>query len=198
MHDRPQANDRDVAAEWVDGELVLYDPGTKTAHCLSADAAAVWERSDGSSSLSEIATAAGVELSAVERAVDELQACGLLNEPPMLARGISRRDAAKKMAKVGGAALLAPLVYSVAVPAAQAAGSTGIANGDPAPGCTAGDNAKAPDTECASGECYHRTSTKICVPTGCVVSGGTCLLGLLGTCCDPGQTCSGIAVITCA
>lgn len=194
MHDRPQVNDRDVAAEWVDGELVLYDPGTKTAHCLSADAAAVWERSDGRTSLSEIATASGVELSAVERAVDELQACGLLTDPPTSDHGISRREAAKKFAAVGGVAFLAPLVYSVAVPAAAAAGSG--ANGAPAPHCTAGSNTTGADTtDCASGTCYHEPGAggKICVASGCTVNGTDLIGSCTGVvCCDPGATCAGI------
>jgi hypothetical protein len=121
MQDQPRAKNHEVATEWVDGELVVYDPETKTAHCLSADAAAVWERCDGQTPLQNLADACAVDLTVAERAVEELRDRGLLEDAPPLGRGYSRREAATRFAKVGGAALLAPLVYSVAIPSAAVA-----------------------------------------------------------------------------
>jgi hypothetical protein len=188
---RPQATNRDVATESVDGELVVYDPGTQMAHCLSADAAAVWECCDGHTSLADIAVASSVELSAVERAVDELRGCGLLDDAPILGRGYSRREAATKFARVGGAALLAPLVYSVAIPAVAAAASG--ANGSPAPNCSqSGSNKKGTDTtDCTSGTCYHEPtgSARICVAANCVVD-GSIGCSVTAPCCNPATTCS--------
>jgi len=173
-------------AEPIDDELVVYDRLSQMGHCLSATAAAVWERCDGSLSPAEIAVALSLELTVVERAVDQLRACGLLDDGPAVEGGFSRREAAVKFGKVGGAALMAPLIYSVAIPQAAAAQSACITNGNPETlSCSAAVGAKAADARCCSGTCYQTGShSKICVAStcalpglGCIVVGNTCCSG---------------------
>jgi len=137
MHDRPRARTEGIVSERIDGELVVYDAATQTAHCLSAEAASVWEHCDGDLSIVEIAGRLELPSQSVERALAALGECGLLDEGPAALgdsaasqRGYSRREAAFRLAKVGGAAFAGPLVYSVAVGTAQAAFS-----GTPFPAC---------------------------------------------------------------
>ena len=124
INDRPKARTDDVIAERVDDELVIYDQQTQTGHCLSAEAARVWERCDGIDSQAEIARELGLDPAVVERAVAELAQASLLAAETVAEREYSRRDAAKKLAKVGAVALAAPMVYSVAIGPATAAAST--------------------------------------------------------------------------
>lgn len=120
IHDarRPKTRARDVFVEAVDSDLVVYDAVSKHAHCLGPDAASVWASCNGRRSESEIARRLGLAPATVVQAVDEFAAAGLLVDDRSR---MSRRDAAKRFATVGGAAMTAPLVYSVAVPPAYAA-----------------------------------------------------------------------------
>jgi hypothetical protein len=137
MHDRPRARTEGVVSERIDGELVVYDAATQTAHCLSPEAASVWDRCGGDLSILEIADRLELPSESVEHALAALRECGLLDEGPVAVddgaasgRAYSRREAAFRLAKVGGAAFAGPLVYSVAVGTAQAAFS-----GTPFPAC---------------------------------------------------------------
>lgn len=51
----------DIAERYVDGEIVLYDPQRQTVHVLNATAAFVWERCDGTRTVTDLAA----ELAAV-------------------------------------------------------------------------------------------------------------------------------------
>ncbi len=160
MLDRPKARAEGVVSEEVAGEVVIYDGRTQMAHCLSAEAAAVWERCDGRLSLSELAQQLALAPDVVERAVEALHDCGLLDEDPAPSRGYSRREAAVKLAKAGGAAFAAPLIYSAAVGSAASAASTHVPNGCKVAGCTASCNtpgSTAVNSRCASGFCYCST-----------------------------------------
>jgi hypothetical protein len=121
MLDRPQARTEGIIDERVDDDLVLYDRDSQTAHSLSAGAARVWEFCDGDRSMTEIAQQLQLEPALVDQALAELSERGLLVELPESL--ISRRQAAKRLAKVGGAAFVAPLIYSVAIGPAMAAAS---------------------------------------------------------------------------
>jgi len=126
MSDRPRARTEDVITEWVDDELVVYDQRSQTAHCLSRDAASVWELCDGHLSEAEIAKRLGLAPEAVQRAADALSESGLLDEGPIKVdhtRAYSRREATAKLAKAGGAAFAAPLIYSAVIRPATAAAS---------------------------------------------------------------------------
>ena len=186
MQNRPKARTEGVFAERVADELVVYDQQRQMGHCLSATAASVWERCDGSLLPAEIGVALSLEPAVVERAVDELRGCGLLDEGPVVEGGYSRREAAVKFAKVGGAAFMAPLIYSVVIPHAAAAASACITNGNAETvSCGAGVGAKATDARCCSGTCYQTgTHNKICVASNCTLPGLGCLV--FGNCCSGG------------
>ena len=117
-HTRPVARSEGVLAEQVDGDLVIYDEATNTAHCLSPDAASVWSHCDGTASAEDLASSLELSSGTVDQAVAELRDAGLLIQAP----GHTRRDVAKRVAVVGGAALVGPaLLTSMPVPAAAAA-----------------------------------------------------------------------------
>jgi hypothetical protein len=126
--DRPKARTEGVITEQVDDELVVYDRLSQTAHCLSADAASVWELCDGHLSEAEIAQRLEILPEEVQRAIDALSERGLLEEAPVTApqvRAYSRRQATVRLAKAGGAAFAAPLIYSAVVGSVAAAASPG-------------------------------------------------------------------------
>jgi DNA-binding transcriptional ArsR family regulator len=116
----PRARDEGIISEEVGDELMVYVEATRTAHALSADAVSVWRRCDGHSSAKEIARRVGLEQPRVAQALDELSGAGLIEEQ----EGISRRALYKRIAKLGAAAVSAPLIYSIAVPAPGAAASS--------------------------------------------------------------------------
>ena len=112
----PRARDEGIVTEELGDELVVYDRATQTAHALSTDAASVWRRCDGQSSVKDIAHRVGLEQARVAQALDELSSAELIEEP----EGISRRALYKHAAKLGAAAVSAPLIYSIAIRPASA------------------------------------------------------------------------------
>lgn len=184
MHDRPAARTDGLVTEAVEDELVVYDERTQTAHGLSREAAAVWSRCDGRRSSVEIGEEVGVGAEVVDRVLDELRSKDLLEEAIVVRSGYSRREAALKFAKVGGAAFVAPFVYSVSVASAATAcvcSHTGTTqNYCPVPNtsnCATNNTsgAVACDCDCQSSMCYEGTANdRWCVPAGCL-PGGTVL-----------------------
>jgi len=178
--DRPKARRERLVAQRVGDELVVYDSLTHQAHCLAPDAVEVWELADGERTTTEIGDALGRDTAEVQRAVDELGRIALLEDPVPI--GLSRREAAKRIAKVGGAAFAAPLIYSVAVPMAAAAASC-IATGTSSGSCSGGTNAA-----CCTGCCTP--GVKKCALCG---SGQPCTQGgqcSSGVCNSTTHTCS--------
>ena len=116
----PLARSNDVVAETLGAETVVYDGLTKDAHCLAPLAAAVFAAADGRTSIADLAGIAGrklgesVDVQAVEHALAELEDRGLIVVAE--GNGVSRRDMLRRTALVGGAALAAPLVVSLATP----------------------------------------------------------------------------------
>jgi hypothetical protein len=203
MFDRPKARTKDVVTERLEDELVVYDTRTQTAHCLSRDAAFVWAQCDGRSSQGQIADRLGISPEAVRRAVAALHDCALLDGGPVVGDGgYSRREAAVRLARAGGTAFAAPLIYSAAVGSAAAAASL-VATGCRVSGsqCTTGTacisgSSTEPNALCASGRCYCSTSPgpntgRCAVGTGCSRDGTACTTG--ATCCGgvcTSRTCS--------
>ena len=121
MPDRPRARVEDVLIETLDDGIVLYDRSNDTAHWLDASAAAVWRGADGQRTSAEIGQQCGLSEAAVADVLMRLDGLGLLGKPDP---GVSRRAALKRMGKIGGtAAILAPVISSVAVPVALATAS---------------------------------------------------------------------------
>jgi hypothetical protein len=177
-----------MLSERMGDELLLYDSQTHTAHCLSRVAADVWSLCDGTRAAEDMARELDVSVEQVRRALEELTGAGLLEISPFPAGGVSRREVARQFAKVGVAALSAPLIYSVAVPAAAAAAS------DLCAGKVCNDNNACTTDDCdpVTGECIftpincndnNPCTTDSCdVVTGCyhtpVPNGSPCPSGL--------------------
>ena len=117
----------------IGDETLVYDTRQHRAHCLNRPAAFVFRHSDGTRTAGEIAVLLGAsaplgaEEEGVEMALERLTEAGLLASGDRASRraGISRREV---LGRVGlGAAFLAPIVTSLAVPTpAEAAASTCI------------------------------------------------------------------------
>jgi hypothetical protein len=117
----------------VADEFIVYDKDTHTAHCLNSTAAQVWRLCDGKKTVTQITRALGQDLnSTVEEdlvwvTLRKLAKSGLLLNRESAEISLSRRAFVGKM-KV--AALLAvPVVTSILVPTAAAAGSPCRHNG---------------------------------------------------------------------
>jgi hypothetical protein len=180
-----------LSSEWVGEELVIYDEATQMVHCLSADAARVFEQCDGERSEAEIALALGIERQTVERALEHLTESGLLDEPA----GYSRRDVAKRAAKLSGAAFAAPLIYSVAIPGAAAAISCtppqtpcGTTCCDPTVGAICCNGVCSTSLFQCGNTCCDHTMGQVCCNGICCASGQQCCNGI---CCS-GNCCGGV------
>lgn len=124
----PRARSSRLLVEELDGDLIVYDQDTDTAHVLSDVVARVWQRCDGESDPVCIAQDLSLDSRMTSTALQELQACGLLTSAVTTSAGYSRRDAVKKVAKVGAAAASVPLIYSLAIaPSAAMATPIGCA-----------------------------------------------------------------------
>lgn len=117
----PLARTEDVIVEDFGDEVLIYDRNSDYAHCLGREAAMVWRVCDGSTPAAAIATALGFDRETVDRALDELDESGLLDSIDK--GGLTRREATIKMAKVGGLAAAAPMIYSIMAPTPALAAS---------------------------------------------------------------------------
>ena len=162
MHDRPKARTDQLISERIDDELVIFDQHNHVAHCLSHDAVRVWEHCDGRLTQTDIARRLTLSLDVVQRAIAALDERGLLDDGPVAAPGYSRRQAAIRLARIGGAALAAPLVYSVDVGTAAAKASHLAA------GCTL--------TSC--GSCNSTTGCTLCAVPGLTSTNSMCASGI--------------------
>lgn len=117
--ERPVARTDELIVEEVDGQVLIYDQRTHEAHCLTPAAAQVWRACDGETPRDQLATHLGLDPSAAERALDELEACGLL--VGIANPGVTRREATTRFAKAGAAAAAAPLIYTIVSPNPAAA-----------------------------------------------------------------------------
>jgi hypothetical protein len=200
MHDRPKARTEQLISERIGDELVIYDQRNNLAHCLSHDAVLVWEHCDGRLTEAEIALKLALAPEVVERAVAALEELCLLDEGSPAASGYSRRQATIRLARIGGAALVGPLVYSVDVGSAAAAASH-LAAGCPVTACTGvtscpGSTANGTNSTCASGRCYCSTinssgttqnQLRCAISSSCSADNATCTSN--GACC--GDLCTG-------
>jgi len=106
-----------VLTEQVGDELVVYDELAQKAHCLSPEAASVWRCCDGTNSEAELAEDLGLSPYMVSQALAELDEANLLVRAGSgtLLPNISRRQMIKVAGVGAGAAVAAPLVFSVPV-----------------------------------------------------------------------------------
>lgn len=134
-------------------EVLVYDTEKQQAHCLNASAALIWEHSDGTRTVRELADLLRGDQSVKEReelvwiALAELEKSNLLQEAvvrPAAISGLNRRQ----MLKVAGiAAMIAVPVVSTIVAPKAAQASTCLPTGD---GCIT-------SAQCCSGICTGGT-----------------------------------------
>ena len=125
---KPRARTDDLVIEEVDDELLVYDSTNKRGHCLSATAARVWRACDGHSDVSALSEALELDAEVVSQALDELEALELLDTQGLNVvqagsgngDGLTRRQLARRSARVGAGLAAAPLVYSINVSSAMA------------------------------------------------------------------------------
>jgi hypothetical protein len=160
---------------------------------------AVWEQCDGCLGEAEIADRVAIPMEVVQRAVAALGERSLLDEATAAPPDYSRREAAGKLARIGGAAALASLIYSVDIGTAAAAAVSHLAAGCAVTSCT-GTSCVTPtitgtNTQCNSGICYCSTvnsaggaqNVLTCgTASGCSTDGTSCATN--GSCC--GNLCS--------
>src|SRR5579862_8442432 len=122
----PLARKSGIFAENLTDEVILYDNSNNKVHCLNKIAAAVWESSDGTRTVDDLAgivaarTAAASDPQLVVLALEELEQADLMQVDRVgaaPARVTSRRQAVGKMV-MAGSALVATMV--AAAPAAHA------------------------------------------------------------------------------
>ena len=115
---RPQSRLDGLITTETESDLLIYDTERHELHTLNRAAASVWRSADGSKSMDEIAVDTGLEASAVEVALHQLTASGLLTNGIELPQNAGRRRLLKK-----GALITIPAIVSVSVPLAKAAAS---------------------------------------------------------------------------
>jgi hypothetical protein len=139
---RPIARSDGVRTETLDGELLVYDLDGDIALHLNRTAALVWHSCDGRHTVAELLTLVVEELGesadedVVLMALDSLSEHGLIRsgfeERDGAAVALSRRRFFRRVGVAGAVAVNAPVVFSLSVPTAAAAlSSGGPSNGDP-------------------------------------------------------------------
>jgi hypothetical protein len=155
----PLARTDDLVIEDLAGgdgadEVLVYDQRNDQAHCLTREAAMVWRVCDGRTRPEELAKALGFELELVNRAIAELSECELFETGPAV--GLTRREATLRMAKIGGVAAAAPLIYSILAPTPALAASQAFCLNV---------------LSCTGGSFGGQTGCDACYKAGCVCCG---------------------------
>jgi hypothetical protein len=136
---RPRARTDELVVEELGDELLIYDLRTDAAHCLDAQAAAVWRACNGDASIADIAAAAGTTTDGAAHALRELAERDLVDAP----LDHSRREAMKIGLTAGAVGVAIPIIRSIVAPTAAQAQSGCLPFGA---GCTA-------DSQCCSQNC---------------------------------------------
>jgi len=122
MH--PKARTLGMLVEQVGDETIVYDRERQVAHALNRSAGIVWQYSDGSRSVPELAAALGKALrippndSLVEYALDELASAHLLEN-----NRVTRRGALRRITYGASVAVALPAVLSIVAPTPAMAAS---------------------------------------------------------------------------
>src|SRR5688500_2030993 len=97
----PVAREENLTVEELGDELLIYDLTSHRAHSLGAAAAQVWRACDGGQDPKGIAAATGLDLETVNRALDQLRDCALLDSQgtPAFDSGMTRRTLTFRTAK---------------------------------------------------------------------------------------------------
>lgn len=130
----PLQRRRKLVIEELADETLVYDQSRHKAHCLNRTASLVWKHCDGQTTPVQIAAMLREELGTqvsvdvVAAAVADLERARLLEAGPALARRVSRRHAAGKMAVAGLAAVVATITAPVAAQAASVGDCCSVVN----------------------------------------------------------------------
>ena len=182
----PRARRGGLLEETLGEELLLYDQGSHTAHCLSPNAASVWRHCDGERDVSELAELAGVSKNLVAEALHELREKELLDAEPQLTQsavpGESRREAIGRIAGIGGAAAGASLIVSAAAATPAMASSSQTCCQ-----CENSSHTKCDCTTCTSAEQCDNWCKKTSTKCGGASAEGFCT----GTKCEGTGACTG-------
>jgi len=154
----PQARREGLVVKEVDNEVLVYDLERDEAHCLNLSAATIWRLCDGKTSTSGLGRAledkngARVDERVIWLGLQDLSRNHLLEdatvwpEPMMATKGMSRREAVRRIGV--GAAFALPLVISITAPTPVKA----------AVSCAAKCKTCSTGSECCSGVCVNPSS----------------------------------------
>lgn len=123
----PVARTERLIVEEVGPETVVFDEDSGQAHHLSPLASVVFARSDGRTSVTQLAQFAGsrlgepVDVQGVEAALAQLEESGLVAASP---RTISRRTMLRRTGAAAGVAFATPVITSIMTPAFAQQGYT--------------------------------------------------------------------------
>jgi len=171
---KPLARSADLFVDTIGDELLVYDMTCHRAHSLNDVSAAVWKACDGTRSREQIAADTGLDLAAVELALDNLSDIELISGHQRT--GISRRTALRRItvgaagltvgaAAAGGIAAALPVIRSIHAPSAAMATSGGKAGNS----CTTPDNSMS---SCSSTS--HCSYYSHCVPGAAIPRNSAC------------------------
>ena len=129
----PLARNEELVVQELPDEVLVYDLKQHKAHSLNPTAAFIWNRCDGQTTASEIASLmekewrTPVSEDAVWYALNKLSKADLLQERiilPEAKAGMSRRSAVQRLGL--GALMAVPVVMSIVTPVAAAAASVPV------------------------------------------------------------------------
>ena len=156
----PNARKDRLIVQELGEETVVYDEERDRVHRLNHTAELVWNRCDGRTSIAEMAARLGSESDTpaseevVWLALDRLDKAHLLQERlirPEDLKFITRRQAIRKAALVGGISLLLPVVQSMVAPTPAMAASIGCSGIGRVPSLT---HPCCPGLRVIRGRCY--------------------------------------------
>ena len=129
---RPLARNTELTVEHLSSEIIIYDHQRHRVHCLNETLAFVWEHCDGQTTIEEMAESLpGVgnlpaDQDIIRTALRQLDKVHLLaaDLPGLTSIHVpSRREMARKCARLGFAAALLPAVTSIIAPTPSMAAS---------------------------------------------------------------------------
>lgn len=115
---------KDLIAEEILGEFVVYDSGRRKAHHLNPTLSWIWKRCDGTQSADVLATSFEQEFKVdngkevISDALQQLLNCDLLDVPPSVLESGSNLAGLSRRSLVTSGAFLWPAVLSIAAPTA--------------------------------------------------------------------------------
>lgn len=168
----PAAQNRAVAVQEFDKEILIYDFDINKAYCLNETSSVVYRHCDGKTSFDELNRRYNYTDDLIYFALEELQKSNLV-EGEKIAHfaGLTRREAVKRVGLGTLAAL--PVISALAAPSAAQAASGCAADGQT---CTF--NNFTQSNCCAGGRCQSSNACVQCFPQGVRYSG----------CAAPGST----------